>query len=323
MLKKVKLTTIVSIFSLILLYFTTFYNYLLFHSLVEIYSIIIAATIFILSINSKKFHNNFLLEYLGIIYLFTGFLDLLHTLSYKGMNIFIDYDYYANQLWIAARYLESISFLMLTILYLKKIKIRSTIIFVIYALITTIIIYMIFFSDIFPICFIEGKGLTPFKVISEYIISFTLLLSLFIIIKNKELFDIDVRRFLILSIIFTIISELAFTFYIDNYGLSNMIGHYFKIFSFYLIYKAIIEVGIKNPYALVFKELTQKNEELKKALENITTLEGLLPVCAWCNKIRDDKGYWEEIDAYLSHHTKASLTHSICPDCFAKVKNGK
>jgi hypothetical protein len=47
----------------------------------------------------------------------------------------------------------------------------------------------------------------------------------------------------------------------------------------------------------------------------IKTLSGLLPVCAWCKKVRDDGGYWEQIEKYISSRTRASFTHGICPDC--------
>lgn len=50
----------------------------------------------------------------------------------------------------------------------------------------------------------------------------------------------------------------------------------------------------------------------------IKTLSGLLPVCAWCKKVRDDRGYWEQIEKYVATHTDASFTHGICPDCQAK-----
>lgn len=50
----------------------------------------------------------------------------------------------------------------------------------------------------------------------------------------------------------------------------------------------------------------------------IKTLSGLLPVCAWCKKVRDDSGYWDQIETYISSHTDASFTHSICPDCQQK-----
>ncbi len=58
--------------------------------------------------------------------------------------------------------------------------------------------------------------------------------------------------------------------------------------------------------------------ELKEALANIKTLKGLLPICAWCKKIRDDKGYWKKVETYIREHSDASFTHGICPDCLKK-----
>ena len=101
----------VGITVLVGLYFTSRYNYLLFHSLAEIFSIVVAYGIFMIAWNSRKYIENGYLIFIAIAYLFIGGLDLLHTLSYKGMTIFPDYDYYANQLWIAARYMESLALL--------------------------------------------------------------------------------------------------------------------------------------------------------------------------------------------------------------------
>jgi PAS domain S-box-containing protein len=55
--------------------------------------------------------------------------------------------------------------------------------------------------------------------------------------------------------------------------------------------------------------------ELKTSLENVKTLGGLVPICAHCKKIRDDKGYWNQLEKYILDHTDAKLTHGICPDC--------
>jgi hypothetical protein len=115
-----------------------------------------------------------------------------------------------------------------------------------------------------------------------------------------------------------VIAEMAFTFYISVYGISNLIGHYCKIISFYLIYKAIIVTGLQAPYDLLFRNIKKSEEELKQALLDIRTLRGLIPVCAWCKKIRNDRGYWDQIEVYIEKHTHASFTHGICPDCRAK-----
>jgi PAS domain S-box-containing protein len=64
-------------------------------------------------------------------------------------------------------------------------------------------------------------------------------------------------------------------------------------------------------------EIERENliRDLKQAIENIQTLSGLLPICASCKKIRDDKGYWEAVEEYLLKHAKIRFSHGICPDC--------
>jgi len=78
-----------------------------------------------------------------------------------------------------------------------------------------------------------------------------------------------------------------------------------------------------SQHELVYKntELSLMNEELKKAFAEVKQLQGLLPICCSCKKIRDDKNYWHQIDSYLSEHTDVIFSHSLCPDCYAKVMN--
>ena len=70
---------------------------------------------------------------------------------------------------------------------------------------------------------------------------------------------------------------------------------------------------------MVLLELRRVSAHLAKALKEIKTLSGLLPICAWCKRIRDDKGYWSQVEAYIHAHTDAGFTHGICPDCFKKL----
>ena len=55
--------------------------------------------------------------------------------------------------------------------------------------------------------------------------------------------------------------------------------------------------------------------ELRDALDHIKTLRGIVPICAWCKKIRDDDGFWNQLEAYVRDHTEAEFSHGICPDC--------
>jgi hypothetical protein len=59
--------------------------------------------------------------------------------------------------------------------------------------------------------------------------------------------------------------------------------------------------------------------ELQEALAKVKTLSGFIPICASCKKIRDDKGYWNQIEAYLSAHSEMEFSHSVCPDCARKL----
>lgn len=75
------------------------------------------------------------------------------------------------------------------------------------------------------------------------------------------------------------------------------------------ISKQNLELQEKN------KTLKELNFELSQALERVKTLEGIIPICSFCKKIRDDKGYWEQIEEYISTHTDADFSHGMCPDC--------
>jgi C4-dicarboxylate-specific signal transduction histidine kinase len=66
-------------------------------------------------------------------------------------------------------------------------------------------------------------------------------------------------------------------------------------------------------------ELEAKNQELEQALADVKQLSGLLPICAWCHKVRDDQGYWSQIESYIQQHSDAQFSHSICPDCAKKM----
>jgi PAS domain S-box-containing protein len=253
------------------LYLISLYSYLLFHSIAEVFSIVVACGIFLVAWNSRRFLDNNTLLFIGITFLFVAGIDLLHTLSYRGTGAFQDYGTdLPTQLWIAARYLQSIS-LLLAPLFLGK-PFSTKPVFLIYVGAVTALLGSIFYWDIFPICFVEGVGLTPFKRISEYLICLILIGAIVTLSQKRREFDRGVFRLLISSIVLTMASELAFTFYVDVYGFSNLIGHYLKMISFYLIYKAIIETGLVRPYDLLFRNLKKSEEVLRESEEKYRTM---------------------------------------------------
>lgn len=86
--------------------------------------------------------------------------------------------------------------------------------------------------------------------------------------------------------------------------------------------------GYTTGVVVVFRDVSERRHaeeerehlilKLQDALANVKTLSGLLPICATCKKIRDDKGYWNQVEAYIQAHSEAQFTHGICPDCLKK-----
>jgi CheY-like chemotaxis protein len=77
-----------------------------------------------------------------------------------------------------------------------------------------------------------------------------------------------------------------------------------------------IEVGLYR--ARLEKEREKLLRELQEAMSKIKTLSGLIPICAWCKKIRNDQGYWQTVEHYIEEHSQAEFTHGMCPDCQKK-----
>jgi hypothetical protein len=67
-----------------------------------------------------------------------------------------------------------------------------------------------------------------------------------------------------------------------------------------------------------YEDQTRLAAELKEALNQVKQLKGLLPICAWCKRVRDDQGYWHQVEAYVSDHTDAVFSHGMCPECQQK-----
>jgi PAS domain S-box-containing protein len=280
---------VVGFICLVGLYAISRYSYPAFHTIAELFSVVIGFSLFMLIWNSRKIIDNNYLVFIGIAYLFVAGFDLIHTLAYKKMDLFSGYGTnLPTQLWIAARYMESLS--LLAAPFFVRSKLKAGRILASYAVLTLIVVASIF-RGAFPDCYIDGIGLTRFKIISEYLISVILLCSLMLLLRKRKEFDRDVLVLLVASIIITIGSELSFTFYVDFYDIPNLIGHYLKIISFYLIYKAIIETGLSKPYNVMFRNLREQETALRESEQKYHSLfENMTEGFALHEIICDEKG---------------------------------
>jgi signal transduction histidine kinase len=244
-------------------YFISRSNYLIFHSLVEISTIVVAFSIFIFVLNVRPYFDNDFFEMIGIGYLFVAVVDLLHTLTYPGVGVFGESTTnLATQLWLAGRFLQSATFLLAP-LFLKR-RLNRLLTLLAFSVVTFILVTSIFDWGVFPKAFHDGIGLTDFKKISEFSIALVMLISAALIYRSREAFESSVVRLLIASLFFAIAAEMIFTSYTTAFDILNFIGHIFKFLSFYLMYRAVIQTGFTRPYALLFRDLKEREEALQR-----------------------------------------------------------
>jgi PAS domain S-box-containing protein len=245
------------------LYLTSLYSYLLFHGLAELLTIVVAFSIFIIGWAARRSMTSGYLLFIGVAFLFIGALDAVHTLAFKGMGVFVDFD--ANlptQLWIGTRYLQALSFLT-ALLFLRR-KPRPRYVLGGFILVAGLLVVSIF-TGIFPVCYIDGQGLTPFKIISEYAISVLLLAAVGLLYRNRQEFDRQVLGWLISSIGMSVLSEIGFTNYISVYGPANLVGHLLKIGAVYCLFQAIVQTGFYRPLNFLLLDLKRNEDALRSA----------------------------------------------------------
>ena len=81
--------------------------------------------------------------------------------------------------------------------------------------------------------------------------------------------------------------------------------------------RARLEVGFR--ISELQKNLAARIDELENALSRVKQLQGLLPICSYCKKIRSDNDYWEQVDTYITKHSEVAFSHSICPACYESI----
>ena len=233
------------------------YNFLTFHTLAELFAIVISFVMFAFAWSTRVFSKNNFLLFLACGYFWVGSLDLIHALVYKGVDIIVEGSGNLSvQFWIGTRYSEALLLLAASFIITKKQN--GYFLFTFFGLIAIGLMALIF-SGNFPTGFVEGKGLTDFKIYSEYLIILILLLALISLLRQKKNLSTEEKSFIAVSIVMTMFAEMAFTFYVSIYGISNLAGHIFKLFSYWFIFQAIVISNLKRPYS----ELREREERFR------------------------------------------------------------
>jgi hypothetical protein len=231
--------------------------------------------VFLLVWNLRHFTGNSALLVLGTGYLFVGIIDLLHLLAYKGMGVFVGPTGtdLSIQLGVAGRMLHGLTLFLFSMALGRRWSAR--VVLAGYLVITGLLLASMFWWQVFPSCYIEGSGLTPFKKLAEYGICVLLLMALFFLHRGRQALDITVYWLMAVSIALTICIEISLTLYISVYGFSNLFGHSLKIISFSLVYVALIRSSLTRPYTVLFRELGQATEELRESEERFRRISSI------------------------------------------------
>lgn len=260
------------ILSLFLLRYTNFH---IFHISVEIFATIISFCIIIVAVNTYQISKNDFFMFLGIGFLCVGALDLLHTFTYRDLNIFSNATAtMPAQFWMSARAVELFTILLSTRYINKKIS-RTDYVMIVAAYIVWFIFTLaaIMKFNIFPVMKIQGQGLTDIKVLLEYIISAGFIASFALFYRESSHMDKTLFVYIGISVLLKVPQGICFTMYAENTDIAFFIGHILKIISYYFMYKAIVVNGLRRPLDMLITDLDIADSSLREKERQRKVLE--------------------------------------------------
>lgn len=246
---------IFTVMAVLIIFLTSLYSFLFFHVMAEIYIISVSFTIAALAWLTRKEADSYLAT-LGIGFFFIAAIDVLHLITYKGMDIIPGID--ANiptQLWIAEKYLQAFCLIAGFLLIGRRInEYRLGLLFFSF----TVLAFGTIYLGVFPTCYVEGSGLTLFKIASEYAICGLFLLAIYLLHQRRQMLDRSIYQALMVALVLSILAELSFTNYLSVYGTFNLIGHILTLVAFGFIFLAVVYIGITRPMDTLFRSLSER-----------------------------------------------------------------
>ena len=277
------------------------YSYILFHSLVELISIVIGCGIFVTTWNTRHIHRNGFFVTLGCAYFAISVLGMLHMLAYRGINAFpYEGADLPTQLWVCMRGVHAVS-LVLLMLMLGRPSPRPKLILLSYAVLTTLLVLLTVVWHRFPTAFDEfgpNPGLTPFKRTMEYVFAGLIALAAILLVGRRNHFEPTVYRLLLLALIVAVFQGLSFTLYGSPTGTWNWTGHVLQFISFALVYRAVLVPALERPYDLLLRDVRLNAQELQ---DNTQQLQEAKHLAEEASRAKD------EFLAVLSHELRNPL----------------
>lgn len=247
---------------LLLLFWLSQVNHPAFHALISLFGVAVAWAVFMLVWNARSYFSNHYLLMIGIPLVYVGLLDMLHVLAYQTSLIFTEEP--AISLWSAARYLQSVSMLVAGFFLYRRVtppRSAAHLLLALYGFITAGILVGIFSGKLFSnlVTTVEAR------IENEYIISFAFMGALGLLLWHRHQFNPTVVRCLSFSIVSLILSGMSFTLTLSIQDFINLLGHAFRLLAYFLIYRAVIYIGLRNPFDLLLLDLKKSEADLHES----------------------------------------------------------
>lgn len=259
---------VLSLAGLLLLYE---YDYPLFHISTELFSITIAFIIFVFAWNTRQMHSSQFLLFIGISFLFVGVFYLLHVLCSEGfIPVSGSSENISYQLWLIARCLGLLSIFGAFFFRYRALPLWALIIFLF--LLSTGLFVSVFNLSVFPVCYIEGQGMTIFMRVSSVVLMILCSVTIILFFQFKNLLSRKILFLLIASLGITLLGDLSLFRFAKDMHRTLFINHYSRIIAFFLIYKAVIVDNLIKPYELLFFKIKEKTQSLESMNTNLDQL---------------------------------------------------
>ena len=237
------------VLSAVLLVGVSVFGYSWFHSLAELFSVVIGVSLYLVALRTFSFTSNSYLLCVATGFFWSSFIDVFHTLTYEGMSKGASFPPDTPPLlWMCARSLQ-VAALLLAPRYLHGRPLPRGL-FPAVGVVSVGLVAAVF-AGLFPVAWVPGQGLTAFKIGWEWALIFLYFIAALRLRQRRAELAPDFYRVMLWVLALSIATELCFTWYVKMYGLSNMLGHVFKLWAYWLMLWVVSHHMLLQPKRLL------------------------------------------------------------------------
>jgi diguanylate cyclase (GGDEF)-like protein/PAS domain S-box-containing protein len=278
------------------------------HSFMETFAVVVAVLVFGIGWNAYSAERPFNVVLLSCAFLAVGLLDFAHMLSYAGMPDFVTPSgpQKAIDFWLAARFLAAMALLLVALMPWKPFPstwLRYGVLAASLGFALLVYWVILFHESDLPATFVAGKGLTPFKIGSEYFIVFIHLLTLGAFLAGARKPKPGYSVYLLTAVVIMVLSELCFTLYSSVTDIFNLMGHAYKVLAYVFIYRAVFVSSVQEPYKRLRQSEQHVWQEKERAQVTLISIgDGVITTDAkglieYLNPVAEKLSGWRCIDA--------------------------